>query len=117
MTENQIVIGTFGFVILTAITYWGCGFDNIKECFQLWFNKSYWTNFNIIEAVSWLAKAIIIIPGLIFGLQIWWFYWLALITSLGLIWASHKKALPSLVAFNTIWAWIACMVLAQHLVK
>jgi hypothetical protein len=24
--------------------------------------------------------------------------------------------LPTLVGFNTIWAWISCMVLAQHLV-
>jgi hypothetical protein len=24
--------------------------------------------------------------------------------------------LPTLVGFNTIWVWISCMVLAQHLV-
>jgi hypothetical protein len=24
--------------------------------------------------------------------------------------------LPTLVGFNTIWAWISCMVLAQHLI-
>jgi hypothetical protein len=33
-----------------------------------------------------------------------------------LIWASEKKLLPTLVGFNTIWAWISCMVLSQHLV-
>jgi hypothetical protein len=50
-------------------------------------------------------------------MQIWELYWIALLTSVGLIWASNKKVLPTLVGFNTIWAWISCMVLAQHLVK
>jgi hypothetical protein len=40
-----------------------------------------------------------------------------LATSLTLIWASNKKLLPTLVAFNTMWAWLSLMVLAQHLVK
>ena len=26
-----------------------------------------------------------------------------------------QKLLPTLVAFNTLWAWISCMVLAKHL--
>lgn len=115
MTLDQIILGTLSFVVITYTTYKGCGFDNIRNCYKMWFNKEYWTSFNIVEALSWLAKAAIIIPGLIFGVQIWQLYWIALITSLGLIWASHKKALPSLVAFNTIWMWISCMVLAQHL--
>jgi hypothetical protein len=25
--------------------------------------------------------------------------------------------LPTLVGFNSIWVWISCMVLAQHLIK
>ena len=116
MTLTQISVGSIVFVILTIITYKGCGLENIRNCYKMWFDNKYWTNFNIVEAFSWLAKAAIIIPGLIFGIQVWELYWIALITSLGLIWASHKKALPSLVAFNTIWAWISCMVLAQHLV-
>lgn len=115
MTVDQIVLGTLSFIVLSYITFWGCGFDNIRNCFNMWFTKEYWTSYNIVEALSWAAKAAIIIPGLIFGIQIWQLYWIALITSFGLIWASHKKALPSLVAFNTIWAWISCMVLVQHL--
>ncbi len=83
----------------------------------MWFTKEYWTNYNTVEFLSWAAKAVIIIPGLIFGVSIWWLYFLTLATSLSLIWASNKKLLPTLVGFNTIWAWISCMVLAQHLVN
>lgn len=117
MTSDQLISANLAFVCLLFLTYRGCGWSNIRQCFSMWLHKSYWTSYNIIEALSWAAKAAIIIPGLIFGLQIWELYWIALITSVGLIWASHKKALPSLVAFNTIWAWISCMVLAQHLIK
>jgi hypothetical protein len=42
-------------------------------------------------------------------------FFLTLFTSLTLIWASNKKLLPTLVGFNTIWVWISCMVLSQHL--
>ena len=80
-----------------------------------YFKKEYWTNYNIIEAASWIAKAIIIIPGLIFGIQIWQFYFIALFTSLSLIWASNKKLLPTLVGFNTLWIWLSMMVIAQNI--
>ena len=115
MTLDQALYGTLAFITLTAFVYNHCGWSNIKECYSNWFHKEYWTNYNVVEAVSWIVKAAIIIPGLIFGIQFWQLYWIALLTSFGLIWASHKKALPSLVAFNTIWMWISIMVLAQHL--
>lgn len=109
--------GTLAFLLIITVAYLGCGWQNILNCYKMWFNRAYWTNYNIVEALSWATKASIIIPGLIFGIQIWWFYFFALFTSVTLIWASHKKALPSLVAFNTIWVWIACVVLAQNLAK
>jgi hypothetical protein len=37
------------------------------------------------------------------------------LTSLSLIWASNKKLLPTLVAFNLVWVWISCMVISQHI--
>lgn len=77
-------------------------------------DKKYWTNYNIVEAVSWIAKAIIIVPGLIFGLQIWQLYFASLLTSALLIWASYKKLLPTLVGFNTLWIWLSMMVIAQN---
>jgi hypothetical protein len=117
MTTTQLIVANIAFIILIGIVYYHSGWRKIKDCYQLWFTKKYWTDYNIVEFVSWAAKACIIVPGLIFGIQIWWLFFLALFTSLTLIWASNKKLLPTLVGFNTIWVWIACMVLAQHLIK
>lgn len=116
MTENQVYIATIVWVLCILVAYTHAGWSNIKECYGMWFTKEYWTDYNIVEFVSWVAKAIIIIPGLIFGIQIWQLYFLTLATSLTLIWASNKKFLPTLVGFNTMWAWLSLMVLAQHLV-
>jgi len=115
MSAEKIAIATVIWFILIAIAYKHSTFQKIKECYGMWFTKEYWTDYNTVEFVSWLAKAIIIVPGLIFGIQIWQLYFLTLATSLTLIWASNKKLLPTLVGFNTLWAWISCMVLAQHL--
>ena len=115
MTVEQIIIGTLAWAILISIVYAHSKWDKIKECYGMWLTKEYWTDCNIVEFVSWTAKAIISVPGLIFGIQIWWLYFLTLATSLTLIWASNKKLLPTLIGFNTIWVWISCMVLAQNL--
>ena len=115
MTTQQVVAACSIYVVLVAIVLNHAGFTKIRECFSMWFTREYWTDYNTVEFVSWLAKAIIIIPGLIFGIQLWWLYFLTLATSITLIWASNKKFLPTLVGFNTIWAWISCMVIAQHI--
>lgn len=117
MTIEQIVIASVVWAILTGIVYSRTGWQKVKECYGMWFTREYWTDYNTVEFVSWASKAIIIIPGLIFGVSLWWLFFLTLATSLALIWASNRKLLPTLVGFNTIWAWISCMVLAQHLVK
>jgi len=116
MTGQQILIAIIAWAIFIVIVYAHSGWKNIKDCYSMWFTRDYWSDYNIVEFVSWVAKAIIIIPGLIFGIQIWWLYFLTLATSITLIWASNKKLLPTLVGFNTLWVWISCMVLAQHLV-
>jgi len=115
VTLTQIIVATIVWLIFIAITYGHSGWANIRDCYQMWLTKDYWTDYNRVEFASWAAKAFIIVPGLIFGIQFWWLYFLTLATSLTLIWASNKKLLPTLVAFNTLWAWISCMVLAQHL--
>jgi hypothetical protein len=115
MTLIQILGANILFIILIYVVYKHSSFEKIKNCYGMWFTKEYWTDYNIVEFASWAAKAIIIIPGLIFGIQIWWLFFLTLFTSLTLIWASNKKLLPTLVGFNTIWVWISCMVLAQNL--
>jgi hypothetical protein len=117
MTIEQIVIATGVWAILIGITYTHTRWSEIKRVYTMWFTREYWTDYNIVEGLSWFTKAIIIVPGLIFGIQVWWFYFLTLATSVTLIWASNKKLLPTLVAFNTLWVWISCMILAQHLVN
>ncbi len=117
MTTEQILYANIAFLILIGIVYHRTGFQKVKECYSMWFTREYWTDYNTVEFVSWAAKAVIIIPGLIFGISLWYLYFLTLATSLALIWASNKKFLPTLVGFNTIWTWISCMVLAQHLIK
>ena len=116
MTLEQILFACITSVVLISVVYTHTGWSNIRQCYAMWFTKEYWTNYNIVEAASWLAKAVIIIPGLIFGIQLWWLYFFTLLTSLTLIWASNKKLLPTLVGFNTMWVWLSLMVLAQHLV-
>ena len=115
MTITQILVATTIWAVLIGVSYTHSNWRNIIDCYKMWFTKEYWTDYNTVEFASWAAKAIIIVPGLIFGIQIWWLYFLTLATSITLIWASNKKLLPTLVAFNTLWAWISCMVLAQHL--
>ena len=116
MNSIQVLSACLAWLVLIALVYRHITFTKIKECYSIWFTKEYWTNYNTVEFASWAAKAIIIIPGLIFGIQLWWLYFFTLATSLTLIWASEKKLLPTLVGFNTIWVWISCMVLAQHLI-
>ena len=115
MNSLQIFSACLVWLVLIVLVYRHITFTKIKECYGMWFTKEYWTDYNTVEFLSWAAKAVIIIPGLIFGIQLWWLYFFTLATSLTLIWASEKKLLPTLVGFNTIWVWISCMVLAQHL--
>lgn len=117
MTLTQILVATVIWAILIAVTYTHSQWRRIIKTYGMWFTREYWTDYNRVEFASWLAKAVIIVPGLIFGIQIWQLYFLTLATSVSLIWASNKKLLPTLVGFNTLWAWISCMILAQHLIN
>jgi len=116
MTLTQLLAANLAALCLLYLVYRHITFAKMRDCYSMWFKREYWTDYNTVEFASWAAKACIIIPGLIFGISIWWLYFFTLFTSLTLIWASEKKLLPTLVGFNTIWAWISCMVLAQHLI-
>jgi len=116
MTQEQILFAIASWIVLTTIVYTITGWRKVYDCYKLWFTREYWTDYNIIEAASWIAKATIIIPGLIFGIQIWQLYFIALVTSMTLIWASNRKLLPTLVGFNTLWIWLSMMVIAQNVV-
>lgn len=116
MTYLQIISALAAFTLLIAVLYTHIGWRKLREVYSMWFTRDYWTDYNTVEFLSWATKAVIIIPGLIFGIQLWWLYWFTLLTSSLLVWASYRKLLPTLVAFNTIWIFISIMVLAQHLV-
>lgn len=116
MTLEQILLAVTCTLIVTAVTYHHIGWKNILDCYANWFRRDYWTNYNIVEALSWLAKALVIVPGLIFGQNIWQLYFVTLFTSLMLIWVSERKVLPTLVGFNTLWIWLSLMVIAQHII-
>lgn len=52
MTIEQIVFAIAGWIVLTSIVYTVTGWRSVVSCYKMWFTKEYWTNYNIIEAVS-----------------------------------------------------------------
>ena len=76
--------------------------------------KKYWTRANTVEFFAFVTKATIIIPGLLFDISIWWFYIFALLSSLGLIWSSTVKTIPTLIWFNILWSALAIAYIAKH---
>jgi hypothetical protein len=76
--------------------------------------KKYWNRPNTVEFIAFIVKAMIIIPGLLFGIQIWWFYIFAALSSVGLIWSSTKKTIPTLIWFNILWTTLAIVAIAKH---
>ena len=116
MTSTQTIFAVTTWLVIVYVVYRHIPFHKIRECYSMWLRRDYWTDYNIVEALAWLTKAIIIIPGLIFKVEIWWLYIFSLVTSTMLVWASEKKLLPTLVGFNTMWIWLSLMVLAQHII-
>jgi len=104
------------YTLTILILYSVIGWRKLFKRYNMFLDKSYWTDYNVIEFCAWFAKAIIIIPGLVFGIEIWQFHFLTLITSSLLIWASMRKDLPTLIAFNTIWICISLTILVRHLI-
>ena len=110
-----IVISTIITIALCVVVFYHIGFSEVKDCFALWLQRDYWVNYNVVEFAAYTSKIIIIVPGLVFGIQIWQLYFLTLVTSLLLMWASNKKLLTSLVYFNTVWAWLSVVVIVKNL--
>ena len=116
MTVTQVAVAVTVFITLIFVLYRHIGFGEIRRSYGMWFTREYWTEYNTVEFLSWATKAVIIVPGLIFGIQLWWLYFFTLLTSATPVWASFLKALPTLIGFNTIWIFISIMVLCQNLV-
>ena len=91
------------------------GYKKIWHKILMFTDNEYWTNYNTIEFAAWMAKAIIIVPGLVFGVEIWWLHFLTLLTSSLLIWASMRKSLPTLIVFNTLWIVISLTIILKHI--
>ena len=104
------------YIAYLSLLYLIIGFSKIIDRYKMYLSKEYWTDYNIIEAAAWMAKAIIIIPGLIFGIELWYMHFLTLATSSALIWASMRKSLPTLILFNTIWICISLTIIIRHLI-
>jgi hypothetical protein len=110
------VIYLITFVVFLSALYTIVGWGKISRRILMYRNKSYWTDYNIIELAAWMAKAIIIVPGLIFGVELWWGHFITLATSSLLIWASMRKSLPTLIIFNSLWVIISLTVLIRHFI-
>lgn len=112
----ELLISFILFFIIAGGLYLFIGVNKIFSRYKLFFKKEYWTDYNIIEACAWWAKGAIIIPGLIFGIEIWQLHILTLVTSSLLIWASMKKSLPTLIAFNTMWILLSLIVITRNII-
>jgi hypothetical protein len=102
-------------VIYVMLLFLLIGIKRIIGILKMFLDPKYWTDYNTIEFSAWMAKAAIIIPGLVYGKEIWQLHFLTLITSSLLIWASMRKSLPTLIVFNTIWIFISLTIILRHI--
>lgn len=79
-------------------------------------SRSYWNAPNTVEAWGFATKIAIIFPGLLFGVQFWWFYIFAILSSLALIWSSTEKTLPTIILFNVAWVVLASTTILKHFI-
>jgi hypothetical protein len=103
------------YTIFIATLFYIVGYGKIWNKLLMFKLEEYWTNYNTIEFAAWMAKAIIIVPGLVFGIELWYMHFLTLLTSSLLIWASMRKSLPTLIVFNTIWIMISLTIILKHI--
>jgi len=103
------------YITFVAVLFGFIGYKKIWDRILMFKSNQYWNDYNTIEFSAWMAKAAIIIPGLVYGKEIWWLHFLTLITSSLLIWASMRKSLPTLIVFNTIWIGISLTIILKHI--
>lgn len=78
-------------------------------------HKEYWNKANTVEFLAFVTKAVIIIPGLLFDFQLWWLYIFAVASSLGLIWSSTVKTIPTLIWFNILWIFLGIAAIIKNI--
>lgn len=79
-------------------------------------DPGYWSKENTVEFFAFMTKIIIIFPGLLFGVQFWWLYIFALVSSVLLVWTSTVKTLPSVIIFNLLWIVLAVASIVKHFI-
>jgi hypothetical protein len=84
------------------------------ESIKLMGKREYWNKANTVEFFAFMTKLIIIFPGLLFGIQFWWFYIFALVSSILLVWSSTVKTLPTVILFNIGWIILASVAIAKY---
>lgn len=87
---------------------------DIVDISRRWFDKSYWTKVNVVEAWAFATKIAIIFPGLLLGKQWWWLYLFALASSIALVLTSTIKTLPTIIWFNIAWIVLASVSIIKH---
>ena len=112
MSTTTFALGLF--IALTTVVYAHVGFAKIMASYRMWFREGYWVNYNVVEAIAWIAKAAVIIPGLVWQKEIWQLHIITLFTSALLIWVLERKLLPTMVAFNTLWIGLSSVVIARN---
>jgi len=110
------VINIIVYIAFIATLFGLIGYKKIWNKLLMFTDREYWVNYNTIEFAAWMAKAAIIVPGLVFGKEIWWLHFLTLLTSSLLIWASMRKSLPTLIVFNTLWIVISLTIILKHII-
>ena len=97
----EVLVALCLFLVITLLVYARIGFSKIVSSYGMWFEPGYWVNYNIVEALAWVAKAAVILPGLIWQKEIWQLHIITLVTSALLIWVSERKLLPTLGGWPT----------------
>jgi hypothetical protein len=115
INDTQIIIVLALFLLIVGSLYTIVGWGKVATCMRMWKSRSYWTDYNTIEFAAWFAKGMIIIPGLVFHVEIWQLHLATLVTSSLLIWASMRKGLPTLLAFNTMWIMLSLVVVVRNI--
>lgn len=111
----EIFASLLMFLAITGLVYFHVGLTNIRNSYGLWFKQGYWVNYNVVEAAAWLAKAAVILPGLVWQKEVWQLHIITLLTSALLIWVSERKLLPTMVAFNTLWIGLSSVVIIRNI--
>ena len=111
----EIFASLLMFLVITGLVYFHVGLTNIRNSYGLWFKQGYWVNYNVVEAAAWLAKAAVILPGLVWQKEVWQLHIITLLTTALLIWVSERKLLPTMVAFNTLWIGLSSVVIIRNI--